>query len=318
MSDLHADRDWLDRAVTLRDHFDDWTTMRVAEPQPHYGLVQLNVERKGVTISVDVKMADLRAALDSCAAHTPQSETSDEFCRPCFLGGRTPTQHRDGDCLAKEPLERLAYQLCTWWSSNEADEHNDDGPFPCALCREQAEFISLLLEDGKLDDLRPAIAPPSSSDADRDAGLSAIIEADGWDHVEQSDLMGRAADAIAWGLLDATSDTADRLPGDESYAAALETARRILAARAQPEGVERVEWGVRDTDGPLAGHVSRWGTREAAERWVGINGPGVVLRRTVTEFAPVVGEWRSVEEEGVSRNNAPDDSGFRAEGGGRR
>ena len=58
--------EWVKRAVTLRDHFDDWTTMRVAEPQPQYGLVQLNVERKGVLISVDVKRADLLAALDAC------------------------------------------------------------------------------------------------------------------------------------------------------------------------------------------------------------------------------------------------------------
>lgn len=62
-----ADRaEWEARAVTLRDHFDDWTTMRVAEPQPQYGLVQLNVERKGVLISVDVKRAELLAALEAC------------------------------------------------------------------------------------------------------------------------------------------------------------------------------------------------------------------------------------------------------------
>lgn len=68
--------EWLPKAVTLRDHFDDWTTMRVAQPQPQYGLVQLNVERKGVLISVDVNLHDLLAAIE---ASGPDKEPENDY-----------------------------------------------------------------------------------------------------------------------------------------------------------------------------------------------------------------------------------------------
>jgi hypothetical protein len=62
-----ADDEWLDRAVTLRDHFDSRMTLRVAQPQPQYGTVQLNSEYKGIRLSLDVNLAELLAALESVA-----------------------------------------------------------------------------------------------------------------------------------------------------------------------------------------------------------------------------------------------------------
>lgn len=50
-------------AVTLHDHFDGRITLRVAQPQPQYGTVQLNAEYKGNLISVDVNLASLLDAL---------------------------------------------------------------------------------------------------------------------------------------------------------------------------------------------------------------------------------------------------------------
>lgn len=59
---------WLERAVTLSDHFDAYTTLRVAQPQPQYGTVQLNATFKGDLVSVDVNASELLAALASVMA----------------------------------------------------------------------------------------------------------------------------------------------------------------------------------------------------------------------------------------------------------
>lgn len=67
---------WLQRAVTLSDYFDGRITLRVAQPQPQYGTVQLNAEYKGDLISVDVNLADLRAALDACIAPSDEPATT--------------------------------------------------------------------------------------------------------------------------------------------------------------------------------------------------------------------------------------------------
>lgn len=61
--DTTNDPEWLLRAVTLHDHFDAYTTLRIAQPQPQYGTVQLNATFKGNLISVDVNAADLLDAL---------------------------------------------------------------------------------------------------------------------------------------------------------------------------------------------------------------------------------------------------------------
>lgn len=49
--------------VMLYDYFDDYTLIRVAQPQPQYDLVQMNVTRKGEFISLDIKVDDLIDAL---------------------------------------------------------------------------------------------------------------------------------------------------------------------------------------------------------------------------------------------------------------
>jgi hypothetical protein len=64
--------EWVQRAVTLYDHFDTYTTLRVAQPQPQYGTVQLNATFKGELISVDVNLEALLAALTACV--TPSGE----------------------------------------------------------------------------------------------------------------------------------------------------------------------------------------------------------------------------------------------------
>lgn len=61
--DASNEPEWLLRAVTLHDHFDAYTTLRIAQPQPQYGTVQLNATFKGTLISVDVNAADLINAL---------------------------------------------------------------------------------------------------------------------------------------------------------------------------------------------------------------------------------------------------------------
>jgi len=76
---------WVKDAVTLHDHFDGRITLRVAQPQPQYGTVQLNSEYKGDMLSVDVNLADLREALDTVAG-----------CRGC---GHDP--HPVGLCTAQ-------------------------------------------------------------------------------------------------------------------------------------------------------------------------------------------------------------------------
>ena len=130
----------------------------------------------------------------------------------------------------------------------------------------------------------------TSSDGDR--GLSAIVDADRWEDVSTDDLIERAIEAIAWGLLDATSDTADRWPSKESHDAARATAKRILAARtAQPEGTERVEWSTW-----IAREQRGYDDRADAQRRAERDGSAVV-RRTVTEYAPVIGPWEVVGDE---------------------
>lgn len=54
-------------AVTLRDHFSATISLRIAEPQPHLGLVQLNATRgaSNELISCDVKREDFIAAIET-------------------------------------------------------------------------------------------------------------------------------------------------------------------------------------------------------------------------------------------------------------
>lgn len=66
MSDTEPE--WLTKAVTLHDYFDGRMTLRVAQPQPQYGTVQLNVEYKGQMLSVDVSLVELLDALKSVTA----------------------------------------------------------------------------------------------------------------------------------------------------------------------------------------------------------------------------------------------------------
>jgi hypothetical protein len=73
-----AQPDWIGRAITLHDHFDAYTTLRVAQPQPQYGTVQLNATFKGTLISVDVNLADLLAALHAVTA-TPLADLAARF-----------------------------------------------------------------------------------------------------------------------------------------------------------------------------------------------------------------------------------------------
>jgi hypothetical protein len=65
-------QNWLGRAVTLDDYFDPHTTLRIAQPQPQYGTVQLNATFKGETISVDVRTDDLFTALGSVLGVTEE------------------------------------------------------------------------------------------------------------------------------------------------------------------------------------------------------------------------------------------------------
>ena len=55
-----------------------------------------------------------------------------------------------------------------------------------------------------------------------------IVEADGWGDVDLDSLRARAVDGIAWGLLEATSDTTDRPPRQEALDDARATAERLL------------------------------------------------------------------------------------------
>lgn len=67
--------------------------------------------------------------------------------------------------------------------------------------------------------------------------------------------------------------------------------RAVLAARtAQPEGVERVEWGVR-----VGADVRVMDPRHVRYQ-ASLSGGAEVVRRTVTTYAPVVGPWVAVEE----------------------
>lgn len=60
-------------------------------------------------------------------------------------------------------------------------------------------------------------------------------EADGWEGTDGLSLFARAVEGLAWGLIDATMDTADREPSPEVYAAASNTARRILSTVTSPD-----------------------------------------------------------------------------------
>ncbi|MCR1785328.1 hypothetical protein KVF89_22500 [Nocardioides carbamazepini] len=72
----------------------------------------------------------------------------------------------------------------------------------------------------------------------------------------------------------------------------------VGATRTQPESTERVEWGVRNSLGRVISNpdwrqpadVHHW---NAEGEWVR---PDVVLRRTVTTYAPVVGPWEPIED----------------------
>lgn len=77
-----------------------------------------------------------------------------------------------------------------------------------------------------------------------------------------------------------------------------QVARPAGAVRAQPEGSERVEWGVRTRAGRvLSSSGDPWSSladlREAFGSDMEITAP--LVTRTVTEFAPVVGEWTEVD-----------------------
>jgi hypothetical protein len=83
----------------------------------------------------------------------------------------------------------------------------------------------------------------------------------------------------------------------EVSVALAEVASYLAARTAQPESTERVEWGVRslgrvisNPDWRQPADVHHW--NEEGE-WVR---PDVVLRRTVTTYAPVVGPWEAVED----------------------
>jgi hypothetical protein len=72
MSASQQSPEWVERAITLHDYFDGRITLRVAQPQPQYGTVQLNAEYKGDLISVDVNLANLLAALDAVSVIPPE------------------------------------------------------------------------------------------------------------------------------------------------------------------------------------------------------------------------------------------------------
>lgn len=72
---------------------------------------------------------------------------------------------------------------------------------------------------------------------------------------------------------------------------------RILAARAQPEGTERVEWNRLDETGEPTVSEGGWrgyNAKNYGRQMVAEHG-GTLVRRTVTEFAPIVGEWEPVD-----------------------
>lgn len=69
----------------------------------------------------------------------------------------------------------------------------------------------------------------------------------------------------------------------------------------QPQGTERVQWGYEDANGGryfTSEEVARAVANGESGYAVGIGRVPVVagLRRTVTEFEPIVGEWEPVEE----------------------
>lgn len=56
----------------------------------------------------------------------------------------------------------------------------------------------------------------------------AQAEADGWSDVNTETLRNAAIEAMAWSLLDQTSDVADREPSEDDFRAARATAERFL------------------------------------------------------------------------------------------
>lgn len=56
----------------------------------------------------------------------------------------------------------------------------------------------------------------------------AIAEADGWEGIDPDRLTNSAVEALAWALLDQTSDIADRAPSQEAFEDACQTAIRML------------------------------------------------------------------------------------------
>lgn len=57
-----------------------------------------------------------------------------------------------------------------------------------------------------------------------------LAEHDGWDLVGADSLYARAVEAVAWDLIEQTSDTADLEPSAETYREAMFTAHRLLGA----------------------------------------------------------------------------------------
>lgn len=66
-----------------------------------------------------------------------------------------------------------------------------------------------------------------------------------------------------------------------------------LAAVQMPEATERVEWGVRQHGGRQHAMYDEEQARSHARRSPGRS----LIRRTVTEYAPRVGEWEIVQED---------------------
>lgn len=67
------------KRVRLGDHYSYNSVIQIAEPQPEYGLVQLNSYRRGqLSVSHDVSRADFIAAVEAVlnVTITPNDEVS--------------------------------------------------------------------------------------------------------------------------------------------------------------------------------------------------------------------------------------------------
>lgn len=81
----------------------------------------------------------------------------------------------------------------------------------------------------------------------------------------------------------------DRILGDPDLTHDMTTA--LTEAGLLVEGVERVEWGVRDG----TGFALRRAGERGARRWVRLLGGAPLLRRTRTTYPDRVTEWEEVE-----------------------